>query len=899
MKKIVFGLQLDNKVPPIGMGEENINYFCGPQQFTILLEKRFGIKAPDEQQVAIRTDVYRQHLAEHLSKHSDVFFRHSFFADPFATAQTLLNLRDSLKQAGWKGADNEDAPPRIRTLSSIEDDLNENMFWPSGWTDRQLDVLKKLPSKSIRNLLIYLVEPFDLLPVYWQQVLTGLENNGAKILEISSDPSASEDSDLGQFQRFIHTQPSADTPKIKAKGDGSLCLFTGKRDTEQAGWLAKWLNENQSWNPILLLPDKTRTLDNALILEGLPSLGLQTRSDARPVLQLLKLVPEFLWQPLDPVKILSFLTLPQQPIPWNLSKILASNLASKPGLFGQDWQKDLTKFRESMSPEVWDDIKKEYDFWFTRKRYSQKELVPKADLLELFTRVNSWSQSELLDHETSMSIFSQTQILLNLIDNLQETHLSHLDIIRIIRTALLPISRSPVQAQKNHIQVTHHATAILEPADDLIWWTFTEREPDYFFAKWYVHELDYLQSKGILPDLPIKDNQRISWYRKQAFLKTKKRLFLFLPEKVEGADIQPFPLFGDLNACFDNLDALKISLDFHLSTEIPDFSLIAAFNLPKLQSVTPKPPADVPIFLHIDALVEIPERAVESYTSLESLFYYPYKYVFQYQLGLYRAKSLEIIGDKRLYGNLAHRLFEQLIENTDYWYKEEFIIKQWIEESLPVLFEQEGATLLQYGKEPERSVLSRKLTQGVLKFVKTMKNDGWEPDSVETKLTGTFCDKPISGIVDLILKKGNDRAIIDLKWSGKSYRMDLLKNKEDLQLALYFSLLNQSGSFDNVYTAFYIIESGELISKNMRIANEGTSYFPIEDAKVTYAEILSKMSSTFHWRKEQLSRAHIEIRNKKNSKLLEEQYGSLLQLLEMKSEDSMFDDFRALVNLPT
>ena len=107
MKKIVFGLQLDNKVPPIGMGEENIEYFCGPQQFTILLEKRFGIKPPDDQQVAIRTDVYRQHLASHLSEHPDAFFRHSFSADPFATAQTLLNLRDALKQAGWKGDDND------------------------------------------------------------------------------------------------------------------------------------------------------------------------------------------------------------------------------------------------------------------------------------------------------------------------------------------------------------------------------------------------------------------------------------------------------------------------------------------------------------------------------------------------------------------------------------------------------------------------------------------------------------------------------------------------------------------------------------------------------------------------------------------------------------------------
>ena len=107
-----------------------------------------------------------------------------------------------------------------------------------------------------------------------------------------------------------------------------------------------------------------------------------------------------------------------------------------------------------------------------------------------------------------MSISSQTQTLINLIDNLPETNLSYLEIIRIIRTALEPIARSPVQAQKNHIRVTHHATAILEPIADLIWWTFTEREPDYFFGNWYAHELTYLQDHGVLPDLPLKENQQ-------------------------------------------------------------------------------------------------------------------------------------------------------------------------------------------------------------------------------------------------------------------------------------------------------------------------------------------------------------------------------------------------------
>ena len=60
------------------------------------------------------------------------------------------------------------------------------------------------------------------------------------------------------------------------------------------------------------------------------------------------------------------------------------------------------------------------------------------------------------------------------------------------------------------------------------------------------------------------------------------------------------------------------------------------------------------------------------------------------------------------------------------------------------------------------------------------------------------------------------------------------------------------------------------------------------------------MSNTFYWRKDQLANGKIELRNKQNSKLLDENYGSiLLNFLELKKEDSKFDDFKTLVNLPS
>jgi hypothetical protein len=901
MKKIVFGLQLDHKIPPVGMGGEGIDYFFGPQQFTVWLEKRCGIKQPEESQETLRIEIYRQHLTTYLQSFPEAFFGKSFYADPFATAKTLLHLRDDLILSGWSRRSDAQTPERLATLSQLENILLENISWPKGWADRQNFLLSRLPFKGTQNITIYFIEPPDLWPSYWQRVFSLLEEGGAQWKQIPSFPTADESSDLGIFQRFIQEGSQGQTTKVSGKGDGSLCILTGKRDTELASWFAKWINENKTWFPILLLPDKTRTIDHALISEGLPSLGLQTRSDARPLLQLLKLVPEFLWQPIDPIKLLAFLTLPLQPFPRQLAKKLASILAKKPGLFGLEWQEILLLTEKQETAEDWQIIKKEYDFWFLRKRYSLKESVPKKDLVELFTHMYIWSQGEIKDHESKLSIGNQTQTILKLLENLPETSLSHLEITRLMRTALEPIARSPFQAQKNHLKVTHHATAILEPVDDLIWWTFTEKEKDYFFSRWYADELHYLQEEGVYPDLPAKENRRLSWYRKQAFLKTKKRLFLFLPDRVEGAEIQPFPLFGDLNACFESLLPLQISLDVHLKNTPPPSSvaLLSGFNLPPIQMIQGSYPENSPLFLELKQINELPERAEESFTSLESLFYYPYKWAFKYPLGLYPSESLQMVDDKRLFGNLAHRLFEQLFMNTSYWSENESFIQQWLMNSIPPLLEQEGATLLLYGKEPERVSLIKKLSHALITFIRLMKRSGWEPEAVEKKLSGRFCDLDITGYADLILQRGNERAIIDMKWSGKSYRTDLLKNKEDLQLALYHSLLNQNGNYDQIYTGFYIIESALLLSRNPEAFSEASRIESSENPAMTYAGILQKMSQTHQWRKKQLADGLIELRNKENSKLLEEYYGAvLLDLLEMKKEDSKFDDFKTLVTLP-
>ena len=61
------------------------------------------------------------------------------------------------------------------------------------------------------------------------------------------------------------------------------------------------------------------------------------------------------------------------------------------------------------------------------------------------------------------------------------------------------------------------------------------------------------------------------------------------------------------------------------------------------------------------------------------------------------------------------------------------------------------------------------------------------------------------------------------------------------------------------------------------------------------------MESTYHWRKEQLADGKIEIRCTQTAMVLEEFYQEkevdFFSMLEMKTENAKFDEYRVLIDL--
>ena len=913
---LFFGLKLDDSVYPTAITNKNIAIgyqYCGQQNLLNLLEIHLGLVGHPNNNTHIRIEQYRQALRKYLTTNPNAFYKTSFEADELATASALLERRDELVLANWNFEIEEKLPVRLHTLAAIEAELNQKqeeapLRLNLGFADRFQLVIKALETESTPIEKIFLNEPLEILPQYLKNLFYELGNQGVLIeaLTLNSD---FDNSDLGQFRKALFNKKNGKRTKIQAKADGSLVIIEAKRETEAAEFLAKLFRENRDFKPLCLIPEKNRMLDNALIQEGLPSLGIQSASLARPVLQILKLVTTFLWRPIDPFKIMEFVSLAVKPLRDDLANLIAAEMAQTPGLRSDRWEmlirtyfEDLEKSAAVDSSIKIKEVKKQYDFWFRRQRYNINSVVPKKEVLEIFEYVSDWAIKEfenLGSKQASLLVLSeQARRICELLNAFPETetHLSHLQLERIVKTIYEPSPVTFKEQELNHLPLVHHSSAVIQSVDNLVWWNFSQNETDHFFARWYKKEEEFLSSKNITLQSPLEENQLLLWQRPRAILHCQNRLFLIVSKVVDGKEVQPHPLYSDLEATFENLADLTYRVNASSSqTILSEFNICDNISIQTKNLGQPKP------YITIENDKDISTIETETFTSLESLFYYPYKWVFKYRLGLMKTSILSVVKEPTLMGNLAHRLFEIMFNQADVLDWDRTKVQDWVNQNIKQLLEREGAVLLMYGREPEKTAFINTLQYSAWTLINMIRSNGWKIEATEKPIEGDFNGKRIKAKADLVLK--NDKGqftILDLKWRGSSRRQNMIKSKEDLQLVMYAMLLTQDDAV--AQTAFYIIQDAKMIARNNAAFKEAIAVLPDEDYFETNNLIWRRMIETYRWRLTQLQDGKIEVRTEFTYPDLQEPgesatYEDFDNFLEMRNDNAPFDDYKTLINL--
>jgi PD-(D/E)XK nuclease superfamily len=936
--KLIFGLQLDNHSLPRPDAEAGVHY-AGPKGMLTLLETWYGLGGYPNDIDYLRVEQYRQALLWHLAQAIEPpFYKKSFEADPFTTAAEMLSRRDEMLLTGWNFETTAGTPPRLATLAAIEAcfhlEQEDSLQLAFGFADRFHAVLLALEEQAKTPITeAWINEPLGLMPRHFQRFFeklgqkTGIEPRQLALPGLSIDATT----DLQKFQQRLADGKSSEG-KSTLKNDGTLLLLRSRRSSEAAAWLAQLVRKNWkidiqtiylressiSQFPSFLISERSHALDMALVQEGQPSLGLQSSSLARPTLQILKLVTAFLWEPVNPYHILEFVSLSVKPLADELATLIANQVAAMPGIQGEGWYSMVNRYFDELAENepltVVNEQRRQYNFWFERRRYDMGRTVPKAEVMVIFDYLRQWAISAFETfggrNQSLIVLSEQAKRVSELLNSLPEQELGHLELERIVRTIYEP---SPVvfqQQEAGSLPYVQHPGAFTGPVGEVWWWNFIQQEQPHFFSKWSKGERAWLAQIGILPDTPEQENARQIWQQARPILAATDRLVLILPESVDGTAVNPHPLFGDLQAAFCNIAAITQELGGS------DGAFARHFNMPKYEAVQLRQLGRPTAFLKIRNLANM-QRERESLTSLETLFYYPYQWFFKYKIRLNKSSILSVVPDNTLMGNLAHRVFEKLLKE-DIHAMNKAEVEARVEQESRRLLTREGAVLLLYGREPDRVAFVNKLKFAAWSLITHIRDNGWRVVETEKELDGkfpSFADREppkdearstdVKGIADLVLERptpvgASELAIVDIKWRGSGWRESVIRNEEDLQLVLYARLVAPSG--DWAHTAYFIVENGKMLARNTRAFQHISPISPTLDHQEVSERILARMQATWQWRMEQLACGLVEVRCRQTLAAIEDAYtndegAAMLDLLEMKGEDAKYDDYSVLINL--
>lgn len=821
----------------------------GPLGLLNVLETQLGLLR-QEPSGADRVLQYRE-LLKRLDR-SERFYHQSLGVDELGTAASLLAWRDQWHLHGWRDAQvaalNHSPSRRLRDMAALEDQVPGKLSPSVG--ERLASVDSALQTLSARINHLTLFEPLSWWPVAWQRVL-------ARLNPVERSPvgaPAPEGTMLGQLQRALLATDTASTaaPRLHWRDDGSVRVLQA-----ETGWLAaRCLTGVLADEPAdtLLCAPTVGVLDEVLAAAHLPRQGFKEPSALRPALQVLPLVLGQMWRPLDLYGLLQFLTHPICPVPRVARHRLAQMLAQSPGIGqGPAWERAMKEIEAECASGTtsWPAVRERIRLWVEHERHDPVQGAPLPVLTERLHALAKYLQGRLKDPDPARQVafnsgLSQTLTLQRALQALAlqgDTHIGAQSLQTLLAQATAQGGSNPLlTAQVGACRTISHPGAATETAEQVVWWQL--QAPGQLASHpWSRAEIADLQTAGVLlPDMTellARDAQH--WLR--PVLAAKRRLVLILPPP--GTEVHPVWLL--LESLFEKGHGPQAQ------------AMESALTDPSLQPVAHRPLPGHRRWWTLPAGVNLPRRATESFSSLESFLFNPFLWVLRYPAALSPSSVLDVSDGVLLYGNLSHHLVERYVQRPDALTQADALFDPWFDAAFETLVSQEGAVLLMPGRQEELASLRRRLKVALQQL-----RQQWRAANVvsvvsEEKLEGQFTGGAIQGYGDLLVTRADgQQAIIDMKWGGKTYAEKLAENRH-LQLVLYGEIVRQrSGRWPQL--AYFSLSSGDLLATDR-------SFFPQarlvrkknEMAEDGPAQLWQRFLVSWQWRRQQLDQGLIEV----------------------------------------
>jgi hypothetical protein len=342
--------------------------------------------------------------------------------------------------------------------------------------------------------------------------------------------------------------------------------------------------------------------------------------------------------------------------------------------------------------------------------------------------------------------------------------------------------------------------------DQVVWWNFSlNMASPPAKIPLSTGEENELRGLGIqLPD-PGREAVRQAARWRRPLEQAKESVLLVCPQRsADGEDNFPHPAWDEIKARLEawHMDSKLVSARPR-GREMPGATRRDLLNLPR-------PAAEYRL---IKGTVQMSER--ESPSSLGPLIGCPFQYVLERaaELGSGFPAALPEAGDSRMRGNLSHHL---LAEVLDIKRRGEELSPEKAREKAGELFDSDApgmlAVLFLPGNDSARAEVRRAVCEAAYSLVALLSRMGLEVKEIEKRREDQALGITVSGKLDLLV--GDPDKVVDLKWSGGSYRIQDLEAGTSYQLATYSRLVRAKGKKTFPPVAYFIIRENRLLATN-------------------------------------------------------------------------------------
>lgn len=852
---VTLALKGDSHLPePPGadsLGEVTV----GPLGFLGLLETQLGIPFRD---VSFTTRLIQYLAAIDQVNHTQAFYHASYEADPFSVARTLLQWRDHWYLAGWQGSFPDDAPGRLKDMARIEQHASGAV--EPGLGQRIQRVMRLLRDNTVAVGAIALRDALHDFPSLWQQLIHAV---GAPVADcVPATPQGREGTDLHRLQHHLLQNP---TQKIRLHGDGTVIALRAGSPQESTPFttllMQCWQAQAPETSIALLAETRGDLLDETLERLHSPRLGFTALSPWRPVFQVLPLACELLWEPLNPTALFQFLSHPVGPIPGRVRAALAQTVANTPGIGSRAWEDTITASVAQQDEASRAQLAERIHYWLQSPRFSPHAGVDSATLSERARKVADWLQAarESNDDPAWKALYNialnQAEEFVSAIDRLKAHGRDPLTrdnvrrLIEDVRGTGAPITdrdAEVVPGLRRVLRADHAGSfsALDDTAvDNVIWWDCQASDRVQRWP-WSRTERAALAANGV--HLHSEDAQLdwlgTSWLR--PVLSARERCTFILHDDAE----RHHPIWDQVASLTEGLPVLHIA----------GGDTAAQLGIRHCVLPTRALPAKVR-WWQLPPSVALPQREAESYSSLDTYIHSPYQWLLRYAARV-RPGSLARVSDgSQLLGSLVHRLYEEFFNvHPAIGGIDTRGIDDWVDAYMPTLLQQEGAVLLEAGRQAECQRFITQAQESLTTLVEHLQSAGVVQVQMELHQDGLFAGGKLTGSIDLLATSADGReAVVDIKWGGKKFRRESLLANSYLQLATYAQLRRHNGAELLPALSYFIVMDAHLLSLDHDFFPNAEILRP--EGAESAAQYWLRFEQSWRWRKAQLDRGLVEV----------------------------------------